>query len=93
MVVEPCHGMRNSCCVSDPISVPNFLVKQSFDSIGSKSSTISLSIVQRNSTTISHHSCVGYIGVGVGTLLAKCADNERTFNIYSFIYIISWTWK
>jgi hypothetical protein len=91
MEVKHCLGTRISYCAFDHMLIPNLLMKQGLDSLGSGSSTISLSIVQRNSATITYHLRVGYIEVLLGTLLAKCADNEGMFNIYGFIYIISWT--
>jgi len=69
--VKPCLGTRSSYCAFDHTFNPHLLMKQGLDSLGSGSSTISLSIVRRNSATITYHLRVGYVEVILGTLLTK----------------------
>jgi hypothetical protein len=58
-----------------------------FGSVGSRSSTISLSILKNDAETIAEESYISRVDVVLGTLLAKCADNDGTFDTYQYIII------
>jgi len=51
------------------------------DSIGNSSSTVSLSIMQRTSGAVIQNSCIAFVDIVLATLLARCVDDERTFDI------------